>query len=75
MLIMVFLIGALLGLLAGALVCMRYIRQEMTANLAPRLNAIQRHLDTLGAEVNLALATSLADRSRRHVEDSGPPRR
>jgi hypothetical protein len=73
MLIMVFLIGALLGLLAGALVCMRYIRQEMTANLAPRLKLIQRHLDNLGAEVNLALATSLAERSRQHVADSPPP--
>lgn len=73
MLVMVFLIGALLGLLAGALVCVRYIRQEMTANLTPRLNLIQAHLDNLEAEVNLALATRMADLGRRHMIDPAPP--
>jgi hypothetical protein len=72
MLVMIFFIGTLLGLLAGATACMRYLRQEMTANVAPRLKLIQLHLDSLEAEVNLALAMRMAELSRR-ATDAVPP--
>jgi len=66
MVIMIFFVGTLLGLLAGAVVSMRYFRQEMTANVSPKLKLIQLHLDTLEAELTLALATRAADGHRRH---------
>jgi len=74
MLIMIFLTGALLGLLVGAMACVRYIRQEMTANVGPRLSLIQSHLDNLEAEVNLALATRMAELGRRQIIDPGSPK-
>jgi hypothetical protein len=70
---MIFLVGTLLGLLGGAIVCMRYLRQEMTANVSPKLKLIQLHLDNLEAEVNLALATRVADLSRNHGDNQRPP--
>jgi hypothetical protein len=71
--VMIFFIGALFGLLAGALVCVRYVRQEMMANLAPRLNLIQAQLDNLDAEVNLALASRLTELSGRYMINPVPP--
>jgi len=70
---MIFLVGALLGMLTGAIVCMRYFRQEMTANVAPKLKLIQLHLDNLESEVNLALATRTVDRQRYDGGDRGQP--
>jgi hypothetical protein len=64
MIVMIFFLGMLLGVLAGCAVCMRYLRQEMTANLAPGLRQIQVRLETLDAEINLALVTRLAELSR-----------
>lgn len=65
MLVMIFFIGTLFGLLCGAVACMRYFRQEMTANVSPKLKLIQLHLDNLEAELALALATRAADSHRR----------
>jgi uncharacterized membrane-anchored protein YhcB (DUF1043 family) len=59
------LLGILLGLVIGALVCARYLRQEMTANVGPRLRRIEMQLDTLRAELNLATETRLAALSKR----------
>ena len=73
MVVMIFLVGTLLGLLGGAIVCMRYLRQEMTANVSPKLKLIQLHLDNLEAEVNLALATRVVDLHRNHDEQRPPP--
>jgi hypothetical protein len=64
--VMIFLVGTLLGLLGGTLVCARYIRQEMTASIGPKLKLIQLHLDNLEAEVNLALATRAAQLHHHH---------
>lgn len=72
MIIMIFLVGALVGILAGAITCMRYFRQEMTANVSPKLKLIQLHLDNLESELNLALATRTVDRQRYH--DDGQDR-
>lgn len=71
MVIMIFVVGALLGLLVGAIACMRYLRQEMTANVTPKLKLIQLHLDNIEAEVQLALATRTAE-LRRQGEDQLP---
>ena len=61
---MVILLGVLVGLLIGAAVCARYLRQEIAANIGPRLRHIELQLDTLQAELNLATQTRLAALSR-----------
>jgi uncharacterized membrane-anchored protein YhcB (DUF1043 family) len=72
---MIFLVGALVGILIGAITCMRYFRQEMTANVSPKLKLIQLHLDNLESELNLALATRTVDRQRYHGEGQDRPGR
>jgi hypothetical protein len=70
---MIFLVGTLIGLLMGAVVCMRYFRQEMVANVSPRLRLIQLHLEQLESELELVLATRAADRHRPLGERYQPP--
>lgn len=68
MIIMVFLVGLLgllLGLLFGAMLCIRFIRQEVAGNIGPQLRTIQSHLDALEAEVGLAIGTRYAEVSAR----------
>ncbi len=62
---MVILLGLLIGLLIGAAVCARYLRQEIAANIGPRLRRIEVQLDTLQAELNLATEVRLAALSKR----------
>lgn len=57
---MIILMGVLIGLLMGAAVCVRFLRQEMMANISPRLRRIELQLDTLRAELNLAIEARLA---------------
>jgi len=75
MIILIFLVGSLLGLLLGllfgAMLCIRYIRQEVAADIGPRLRAIQSHLDALEADVGLAIGTRYAEASSRLSQE--PP--
>jgi len=59
----IFTLGALVGLLMGALLCIRFIRQEVAGDIGPRLRRIQFQLDALEAEVGLVLGTRYADLS------------
>jgi hypothetical protein len=70
---MIFLVGTLIGLLIGAVASMRYFRQEMVANVGPRLRLIQLHLEQLESELDLVLATRAADRLRPIGERYQPP--
>ena len=54
---MVFLAGALLGALIGGALCVRYLRQEIAANIGPKIQHIQLQLDNIQAELNLAITT------------------
>jgi hypothetical protein len=65
----VILLGLLIGLVIGAAVCARYLRQEIAANIGPRLRGIELQLDALRAEVNLATEVRLASLSRRIDQD------
>jgi hypothetical protein len=65
------LLGVLAGLVAGAAVCARYLRQEIAANIGPRLRRIEQQLDSLQAEVNLATEVRLAALSKR-IDQSQP---
>jgi hypothetical protein len=58
-------VGILAGTLLGAGVCMRFLRQEMAANVGPRLRRIELQLDNLQAEITLDAAVhraAMADR-------------
>jgi hypothetical protein len=61
MTVMIFTLGALLGLLMGALLCIRFIRQEVAGDIGPRLRRIQAQLDALEAEVGLVIGTRYAE--------------
>jgi uncharacterized membrane-anchored protein YhcB (DUF1043 family) len=70
---MIFLVGVLLGVLLGSLICVRYLRQEIAANVGPRLRQIQLQLDNLQAEINLALVTRYTELSARSADDPTDP--
>jgi uncharacterized membrane-anchored protein YhcB (DUF1043 family) len=63
------LLGLLIGLVIGAGACARYLRQEMAANIGPRLRHIEMQLDIMRAEMNLAAEARLAALNRRFDED------
>ena len=70
---MILLVAVLLGMLAGGAICVRYLRQEIAGDIGPRLRRLQLQLDNLEAEINLALATRLAELSRRCGHEPSPP--
>jgi len=67
--VLIFLVGALLGVLVGGMVCVRYLRQEVTANIGPSIRGMRSQLDNLETAVNLALVTQYAELSRRFPRD------
>ncbi len=58
---MLFLLGMLIGTVAGCLICIRYLRREIAADIGPRLRRIQLQLDNLETALNLAMVTRYAD--------------
>lgn len=58
---LVFLLGALIGVLAGGALCVRYLRQEIAADIGPRLRRVQLQLDSLESALNLVLVTRYAE--------------
>lgn len=58
---LIFLVGALLGVILGGTLCVGYLRQEITANIGPRLKRVQFQLDNLEAALNLAITTRYAE--------------
>jgi hypothetical protein len=63
--VLIFLVGSLLGLLLGALICVRYVRQEVAGDLGPRLNRIQGQLNTIEAELTYAVSSRYAELNAR----------
>lgn len=61
MTVLIFLLGSTFGLLLGALLCIRFIRQEVAGDIGPRLRRIQLQLDALEAEVGLVIGTRYAE--------------
>lgn len=81
MMYLIFVVGILAGILAGAMACARYVRQEVAGGIAPRLKTLQlqlKHLqlqlDNLEAAVNLAIVTRYVELENRRPPDD-PPRR
>ncbi|MCA1708455.1 MAG: hypothetical protein LC808_36315 [Actinobacteria bacterium] len=60
-LVLVILSSALLGLMLGALLCIRYVRQEMTARIGPTMDLVLLKLDNMQGAVNLAFANWQAE--------------
>ena len=58
---LVFLVGALLGLLMGGALCVRYLRQEVAADIGPKLKHVQLQLDNIQTELTLANTTRYAE--------------
>jgi hypothetical protein len=54
---LLFVLGLLLGVLIGGALCARYVRREMTANVAPQLRQLGLKVETLESVLNLALLT------------------
>jgi hypothetical protein len=67
--VLIFIVGTLIGILIGGALCVRYLRQELAAEIGPRLRQLQLHLDNLESAVNLALVTRYAE-----LSDPPPPR-
>jgi len=65
------LLGVLMGLLGGMALCARFLRQEIAANIGPRLQRIERQLECLQAEIALDAETRLAA-LREHLDQRHP---
>jgi hypothetical protein len=75
MILLIFLVGALLGVLGGATLCVHYLRsaiaddigpqlRRMHADIDPQLRRMQNQLDNIESAVNLALASRYAELSQ-----------
>jgi len=61
---MLFLLGLLVGLLAGITVRIRYLRQEIAATTGPRRRRVELRPGTLRAELSLGTGARLSALSR-----------
>jgi hypothetical protein len=71
MAVLIFFAGALVGALAGLTACVRYVRQEMMAEIAPGLRRLQAQVDNLETEIRVTVTEWLTEVARRHREQ--PP--
>lgn len=64
---LMFILGALLGILVGGALCAHYLigpqLRRMHADLDPQLRRMQNQLDNIESAVNLALVTRYAEMS------------
>jgi hypothetical protein len=67
--VLIFLVGALLGVLVGGMFCVRYIRHEVAADIGPSMRRMKAQLDNLETAVNLALVTRYAELSEQPPRD------
>jgi len=63
--ILMFFFGVQLGVLLGAMLCIRYLRREIAADIGPRLKQMQVQLDNLESALNLAVVSHFAELSER----------
>lgn len=68
---LVFLVGALLGVLMGGAICVRYLRREVAGDIGPKLKHMQLQLDNIQTELALTSTTRYAEltASCRHQHD------
>jgi hypothetical protein len=68
---LIFSIGGLLGVLIGGMLCVRYLRREITDDIGPKLKRVQSQLDSIESALNLAILTRYTELSAR--SQSEPP--
>jgi hypothetical protein len=56
MIVLVFVLGSLLGMLAGGALVVHHLRAEIAANIGPTLERMQNQLDLIEGAVDIALA-------------------
>ncbi len=66
---LIFLVGALLGVIMGGGLCVGYLRREIAADIGPKLKRVQLQLDNLEAQLNLAIMTRYAELGSRPPGD------
>jgi hypothetical protein len=54
---LIFFVGALLGVIMGGAICVGYLRREIAADIGPKLRRLQVQLDTIESQLNLAIIT------------------
>ena len=69
MIVLIFLVGSLFGLLLGALLCIRFVRQGVTGDLGPTLRQIQGQLNTIEAELTYVVSTRYAELNAQLSQD------
>jgi hypothetical protein len=62
MLILDFLVGALLGMMTGGFVAVRYLRREIAADIEPKLRRVLAQLDIIQTGLDLGIVTRLQER-------------
>jgi hypothetical protein len=67
---LIFVVGALLGLIMGGALCVRYLRREIAADIGPALKRVELQLENIETQLNLAIVTRYAELSSRSVSDS-----
>ena len=81
---LIFFVGALTGVLAGGMLCVRYLRSAITDDIGPKLKRLhadidaqlrrmQNQLDLIDSAVNLALATRYMDLSSNQPQPRAIP--
>jgi len=73
MVLLIFALGALLGMLIGGAARIRYVRHEMAADISPQLRRMQTQLDNLEAALNLAVMSRYAELSSLTVAAPAAP--
>jgi hypothetical protein len=67
--VLIFLVGALLGVLVGGAFCVRYLRHEIAADIGPAMRRMRSQLDNLETAINLELMTRYVELSKRPARD------
>jgi hypothetical protein len=62
--VLIFLLSALIGVLMGGAVCVRYLRHEIAADICPQLRRVRLQFDNLESAINLVLVTRYAELGR-----------
>lgn len=86
MVLLIFALGAMLGILAGGALCARYLRaaiaddigpqlRRLHADVDPQLRRMQNQLDNIESAVNLALASRYAELSQLNWSPAIPAQR
>jgi hypothetical protein len=58
---LIFFLGAMLGVLFGGTLCVVYLRQEIAAGIGPKLRRMELQLETIESQLNLAVMNRYAE--------------